>query len=135
MIHEYKWQPGNATNYHLLYGKIKTEPERYLLCWQRKGGSGGNSFLWEKQYLHWTYLSEKLDVNEADANGILLFLQKHGHDVGFCKSEQLSRMQPTYTDEELTTLEEMNDVDNCDDFGEPIEKTSHLKLVTKETKE
>ena len=39
------------------------------------------------------------------------------------------------TDEELTPREEMNDVDNCDDFGEPIEKTSHLKLVTKETKE
>ena len=34
-------------------------------------------------YLHYTYLMEKMSVNVADAVGILKFLEKKGHDVGF----------------------------------------------------
>jgi hypothetical protein len=72
------WQPGNGSRYDLIYGNIG---DKNFLAWMRGGGSGGRCIVWSS-YLHCSYLREKLDINLADADGILLFLEKKGHKVG-----------------------------------------------------
>jgi len=81
------WEPGNATRYDLVYGPF-VAAGKFLLCWMNKGGSGGTSFIWRSgESIHHGYLEEKMDVNTADANGILLFLQSKGHDVSLPEGE------------------------------------------------
>ena len=75
---QYEWCPGNGTRYHLVHA----ETERgTFIAWMKRGGSGGESAwltggpaMQFSGYLHPTYLMEKMDVNEADARGILSFL-------------------------------------------------------------
>ena len=40
-------------------------------------------------FTHYTYLMEKMDVNIADAMGLLSFLQRMGHRVGFPKPDEV----------------------------------------------
>ena len=42
----YFYQPGNATRYDLVYGRIEGT-KQYVLVWLNKGGSGGTALQWE----------------------------------------------------------------------------------------
>jgi hypothetical protein len=75
----YDWQPGNGTRYDLCYGPMG---KKTLLTWLRHGGSGGPSIAFFG-YLHYSYMMEKMNVGIADAVGILKFLEKMGHEVGY----------------------------------------------------
>lgn len=80
-LQKYIWEPGNGTRYELFYGRVENTT---LITWMRRGGSGGMAMAFShNSYVHYTYLSEKMDVNAADAAGILKFLEKMGHDVGY----------------------------------------------------
>ena len=68
---QYEWCPGNGTRYHLAHAE--TERGTTFIAWLKRGGSGGSCRQFSG-YLHITYLMEKMDVNEADARGILAFL-------------------------------------------------------------
>ena len=77
MIERYVWEY-EVSRYDLLYGEIG---ERNFICWLHRGGSGGVTLLWTG-YLHVTYMMEKMNINKADANNILRFLEGKGHSVG-----------------------------------------------------
>tara|TARA_R100000008_G_C3427899_1_gene88126 strand:+ start:267 stop:506 length:240 start_codon:yes stop_codon:yes gene_type:complete len=62
----------------------------------RRGGSGGKAFIWG-DYLHHSYIEEKMSINSADANGVLLFLQHMGHEVGLPQGDYFERCDPTKT--------------------------------------
>ena len=80
-LQKYTWEPGNGTRYELFYGRVKNTN---LIPWMRRGGSGGRAMAFsEGSFLHYTYVAEKMDVNAADAAGILQFLERMGHDVGY----------------------------------------------------
>lgn len=80
MLSRYDWQPGNGTRYDLFYGP--TAKPRYLVSWMKYGGAGGVSLAFS-DYLHYSYLMEKMGVNISDAVGILMFLEEMGHKVGY----------------------------------------------------
>ena len=42
MLQRIQYQPGNGSNYDLMYGKV--EGNGYLLVWLKRGGSGGVAF-------------------------------------------------------------------------------------------
>ena len=53
-----------------------------VLCWMRNGGSGGTCIAFgPDSYLADSYLSEKLDANEADTRAISQFLKGKGFDT------------------------------------------------------
>ena len=98
-----RWEPGNITSYDLQYtirvqfpvvpytGRAphpKAEPfQMYSLTWYRDG-SGGTSIQWDQHsHLHGPWFAEKMGVNAANADGMLLFLQAVGHSVSFCMDE------------------------------------------------
>ena len=77
---KYYWEPGNGSRYDLFFGEAQG---RYLLAWMRSGGSGGMAFAFSGgDYIHHTYLEEKMNLNSADAAGLLRFLAIMGHEVG-----------------------------------------------------
>ncbi len=79
MLGHYDWQPGNGTRYDLYYGAAG---KRTFVSWMRLGGAGGISMVFT-DYLHYTYMMEKMQINIADAVGILKFLEEMGHKVGY----------------------------------------------------
>lgn len=85
-IGRYDWQPGNGTRYDLLYGKCG---DYYMIGWANRHGAGG-TFMMFSHFLHYSYLAEKMNVNESDADGILRFLEKMGHDVGYPAHDMIS---------------------------------------------
>lgn len=85
-IGRFDWQPGNGTRYDLLYGKCG---DYHMIAWAGRGGSSG-SFMLFSHFLHYTYLMEKMNVNSSDADGILRFLEKMGHDVGYPSYDHIS---------------------------------------------
>ena len=90
---QYKYEPGNATRYHLVYGKVegsgvsgRIQPggalaNRYLIAWLKDGGSGGTAMQWnhwdDMPTPGWIYISEKMDINQADAKAIAMFIEAH----------------------------------------------------------
>lgn len=81
------WEPGNGTRYDLVYGPFAAAG-KFLLCWMNKGGNGGTSLIWRSgECVNHGHLEEKMNVNAADANGLLLFLESKGHDVGLPEGE------------------------------------------------
>jgi hypothetical protein len=48
----------------------------------RFGGAGGSSLVFT-DYLHYSYIMEKMNIGIADAAGILKFLEEMGHKVGY----------------------------------------------------
>ena len=79
-MNTYDFQPGNATRYDLLYGRLPDG--RLLLCWLSKGGSGGTAFRFHPDsFIASDYLSEKMGCNEADADALTAFLRSKGHDA------------------------------------------------------
>ena len=82
---QYKYEPGNATRYHLVYGRIEgpsgTLSNKYLIAWLKDGGSGGTAMRWahwdDMPTPGWVYISEKMDINQADAKAIAMFIEAH----------------------------------------------------------
>lgn len=92
----FKWEPGNGTKYELFYGRRTIGGERsedeqpeenntdYILMYlcpftvRWKAMSGKTEW-----YINHRDVIEHLDVNEADAVGILMFLERFGHYVGY----------------------------------------------------
>ena len=84
---QYKYEPGNATRYHLVYGKVETvdqskhDQKWYLIAWLKDGGSGGTAMQWahwdDMPTPHCSYISEKMDINQADAKAIAMFIEAH----------------------------------------------------------
>ena len=75
----FDWQPGNGTRYDLIYGSGDPYTQ---IAWLKRGGSGGTLMLFS-DFLHYSYIMEKMDINIADAVGILKFLELQGHAVGY----------------------------------------------------
>jgi hypothetical protein len=73
---KWDWQPGNGTRYELHYSK--TGDTAYI-TWMRLKGSGTTSAI--PEYLHYRYLTEKMQIGIADAVAILEFLEDKGHGV------------------------------------------------------
>jgi hypothetical protein len=79
LTERYDWQPGNGTRYDLVYGEVGSY---FLITWLSKGGSAGPTMLFS-DFLHYTYMQEKMEINANDTAGILKFLELKGHDVGY----------------------------------------------------
>jgi hypothetical protein len=78
-MRRYEWQPGTRARYDLFFGEVG---DTRLLAWM-KGGGCGVAFAFSKDsYIHHTYIEEKMDVNSADAAGLLEFLHVKGCAVG-----------------------------------------------------
>lgn len=75
----FEWMPGNGTRYDLIYSG---DGSTNLIAWMKFGGSGGRLMLFT-DFLHYSYIMEKMQVNIADAVGILKFLELQGHSVGY----------------------------------------------------
>lgn len=92
-VERYDWQPGNGTRYDLLYGNVGSYS---FVTWLARGGSAGSTMLFS-DFLHYTYMTEKMNINEADAAGILKFLEHKGHQVGYPAGDAFDRIQgPLY---------------------------------------
>ena len=85
MLNHYDWQPGNGTRYDLYYSR---KGDRGFISWMRRGGAGGTAMTFT-HYLHYSYIMEKMEINIADAVGILKFLEEMGHDVGYPDPDRL----------------------------------------------
>jgi hypothetical protein len=97
-MRQYAWEPGNGTSYNLVYGPLGS---KLFLAWMRRGGSGGTCIVWDAFLTH-EYLEEKLNINTADANGILLFLEKMGHQVGLPTGDDFEKCYGTSALVDLT---------------------------------
>ena len=79
MMKRIQYQPGNMTNYDLVYGKVG---DGYLLVWLKRGGSGGVAFRFDDGgYIASGYLAEKmkLESHMGDAHALCAFLNTQGH--------------------------------------------------------
>jgi hypothetical protein len=47
-----------------------------------RDGAGGTAMTFS-HFLHYTYIMAKMEINVADAVGILKFLEEMGHKVGY----------------------------------------------------
>lgn len=95
---QYKYEPGNATRYHLVYGRIEgpggTLSNKYLIAWLKDGGSGGPAMQWEHwddmPTPGWIYIAEKMDINQADAKAIAMFIEAH-HPTRVVDNEKVDK--------------------------------------------
>ena len=77
ILERHVWCPGNGTRYDLYHGETNDNPSKIFISWMRHGGSGGYSFAFTRDtFLHYSYIMEKMQLNEADAAGILSFISK-----------------------------------------------------------
>ncbi len=76
------WEPGNGTRYDLLYGEYLDAQGKplFFITWLRLGGSGGTTLSWPGCPVHYSYMTEKMQVNCADAAGIMAYLKTQGHE-------------------------------------------------------
>ena len=79
-MRRYYYEPGNATRYDLLYGKLEGT-RRYVIVWLHQGGSGGTALQWEhfddEPKLMAGYISEKMGIHREDAEAIAKFMESH----------------------------------------------------------
>ncbi len=79
-MRRYYYEPGNATRYDLLYGKIEGT-RRYAIVWLHQGGSGGTAMQWEhfddEPSPYDGYISDKMQVFGGDAKAIAKFIESH----------------------------------------------------------
>ena len=95
---QYQYEPGNATRYHLVYGRIKgpggTLASRYLIAWLKDGGSGGTAMQWNHWHdltsPHWSYIAEKMSINQPDAKAIAMFIEAH-HPARVADNEKVDK--------------------------------------------
>lgn len=82
MVTNYQWQPGNGSNYdiNVVHGGLG-KGDTVLLCWMFRGGSGGSCMQFQRGgFLHYTYLSEKMELDGfvSDAAAILALVAELG---------------------------------------------------------
>lgn len=74
------YEPGNGTRYDLLWGYVPGYSNKDLMLmvtWMRSGGSGGVSIIVSLgSFAHETYVSEKMDVGQADAKALADFINE-----------------------------------------------------------
>ena len=72
----YDHQPGNGTRYLCYLGQA--ENDNWVLVWLHHGGSAGKAFVFDSNagLLHYSYLMEKLGVNEADAAALMTLISR-----------------------------------------------------------
>ena len=75
-------EPGNMTRYDLIYGMLpyhcfpgEPDNERFMLTWMKYGGSGGVSII-VSQWVHPTYVAEKMGVGPEDARVLAEFINE-----------------------------------------------------------
>ena len=72
------YEPGNGTRYDLIWGWVpgyNGKGHVLMVTWMKRGGSGGVSMVvGEGSFAHETYVSEKMDVGEADAKALADFI-------------------------------------------------------------
>jgi hypothetical protein len=84
-VQRFKWEPGNGTRYHLTYScRAKADAmvgfgREYLLAWLTEH----RCMMLGDEFIHYSYVMEKMGCNEADAVGLLGFLERMGHRVGY----------------------------------------------------
>ena len=77
-----QFQPGNGTNYDILYGTYR--PGSYVLVWLDRGGSGGRAFRFDSDcFVAAGYLAEKMDLYHrmGDVYALCAFLNTQDHDA------------------------------------------------------
>ena len=71
------YEPGNGTRYDIIYGNApgysEDSSDVFLLTWMLRGGSGGSTIA-VNSFTHWTYVQEKMNVQEADAKALAEFI-------------------------------------------------------------
>ena len=70
------YEPGNGTRYDIIYGNVPgyaNDSEVFVLTWMLRGGSGGSTIA-VTSFTHWTYVQEKMNVQEADAKALAEFI-------------------------------------------------------------
>jgi len=74
------YEPGNGTRYDIIWGwapGYNNKDHVFMLTWMRSGGSGGVSIVvGPGSFAHWTYVSEKMDVGQADAEVLAAFINE-----------------------------------------------------------
>ena len=72
------YEPGNGTRYDLIWDWFpgyNGKDHVLMVTWMKRGGSGGVSMVvGEGSFAHETYVSEKMDVGEADAKALADFI-------------------------------------------------------------
>ena len=85
-VQRFRWEPGNGTCYRLTYScRIRADlmegfGREYLLANLNENtcmAFGGDLLI------HYSYVMQKMGCNEADAVGVLGFLERMGHRVGY----------------------------------------------------
>jgi hypothetical protein len=90
-LRRFSWCPGDHTRYDLMYGRRMSEPAGgdegvdYLLVHLNGMGKASAFIFREPTYLHYSYIMEKTGSNEVTAVGLLRFLERMGHAVGYPK--------------------------------------------------
>ena len=89
-VYRHEWQPGNATRYDIIYSCYSEENSDgemeswWIISWMLEGWAGGKTFRCRTDdFINYTYLLEKMDINEGDAPGILSFMEELGIRVGY----------------------------------------------------
>ncbi len=102
-VRRFRFRASNGSVYGLIYGcrhyepdpnamDYHTSPDRefFVAYMGRPGLASAMSF--SGIHLHWSYVGEKLGLNETDTNAILEFLEHMGHSVGYCDGPPYSAM-------------------------------------------
>ncbi len=112
MIERIQWEPGNGTRYDIVY--VQDSPRNdgpgctYLTWLHRSGSGGGTICFWPGDYIHWSYLMEKMNIPRVgDAAGLLTFLHTKGHTVGMPVDWQWSFREGAIEENNLDKLIEL----------------------------
>ena len=93
-VRRFRFRASNRSVYELIYACRHFEPDpnamdfhtsdrQFLLAYMGRPGLA-SAFTFSGIHLHWSYVGEKLGLNETDTNAILEFLESMGHSVGYC---------------------------------------------------
>ena len=78
-----QYQPGNVTNYDLMYGRVPGGG--YLLVYLNRSGSGGGALRFDDgTYIAAGYLREKMGLSPwlmGDVHALCAFLNAQGHNA------------------------------------------------------
>ena len=95
-IDRYRFEPGNGTLYDLIYARRLTPPGEtdtciegeFVVVWVYHVPC--RAMVFTDTLIHYSYVMEKMGLNEADAVGILMFLEQMGHLVAYPKPYAVS---------------------------------------------
>ena len=77
------YEPGNGTRYDLIWGWVpgyNGKGHVLMVTWMKRGGSGGSGgttmVVGAGSFAHESYVSEKMDVGQADAQVLAAFINE-----------------------------------------------------------